>query len=607
MWRHLLIWLQRLSQARGIALAYFVVASITILFTRFNGGLALVWPATGVLLAYLLSSTPARRVPALWACCTVSVIATSIFGFGPLIALPLAILNVAEAWLIMAVLDRTRPQRDYFESLRGLTILVIVAGLAVPAVCAVPGAAFSWIASGRPFGEQWVNWLAGHGLGTLLVTPIALFARRGEIAGWISNAGPVRRGEAMLLLTIVAAFTAATFTHENLPILFLPFLPMMIATCRLGRLGASLSALLLSVIAAALTLNGQGPIWSLEASVAFRSQYLQFYLATALLLVLPAAAVLKERSNLLSKLREEQAIHRLLAENSGDIMLSLSRAGEVRFVSPSAREVLGHEPAAIVGENILRFVDRAHMGRVLAARQDALATPGRTVRLETRSAPVEGPALWLETKIRAVADDNGGIIGLVCSVRDISERKAAERELTRAANTDALTGLANRRAFMASLAQTLYAARTSGVGAILVLVDIDHFKSVNDRYGHATGDEVLRSVAALGTSLLTEKDMMARIGGEEFALLLHGLTLDQACMLCERLRAEIESSTVFDGRRTPFNVTISLGLGRLEGSETLAQAMEAADEALYRAKRQGRNQLRVAGPAPPGAGPVRAV
>lgn len=607
MWRHLSIWLQRLSRARGIALAYFVVASVTILFTRFNGGLALVWPATGVLLAYLLSCPRTQRVPALLACGAVSFIATAAVGFGPLIALPLAILNILEARLIMAGLDRARPRRDYFESLKGLTVFVIVAGLVVPGLCAVPGALLAWTASGRPVGEQWLSWIAGHGLGTLLITPLALFARRGELSFWTRSASPVRRAEAVLLLLLVAAFTVATFAYENLPILFLPFMPMMIATCRLGRLGASLSALLLAVVATTLTLNGHGPIWGLEASIAFRSQYLQFYLVTGLLLVLPAAAVLKERSNLLAKLREEQAIHRLLAENSGDIMLSLSRTGEVRFVSPSAREVLGHEPGAIMGENILRFVDRAHVNRVLAARQEALAVPGRTVRLETRSAPAEGPALWLETKIRAVADEEGDIIGLVCSVRDISERKAAERELTRAANTDALTGLANRRAFMASLAQSLYAARTSGVSAILVLVDIDHFKSVNDRYGHATGDEVLRSVAALGTSLLTEKDMMARIGGEEFALLLHGLTLDQACTLCERLRGEIASAALFDGRRTPFNVTISLGLSPLKGPETLAQAMEAADEALYRAKRQGRNQIQVAGSGPPGAGPLRAV
>lgn len=607
MWRDLQSWLRRLARVRGFVLAYFIVASVTIFFTRFNGGLALVWPATGLLLAYLLSTSRRRFAPVLWACGAVSVVATSLFGFGPAVAVPLAVVNIGEAMIIMLALDRVRPQRDYFESLAGLTAFVVVAGIAVPAVCGIPGALLAWAASGRPFDEQWLSWIAGHGLGTLLVTPIALFARRGEFAGWRQGSTGRRQVEAAILFALVAVVTALTFVHGHLPILFLPFLPMMFTTCRLGRLGASLSALILCIIATMLTLQGQGPIWTLSASAAFRAQYLQFYLVTALLLVLPVAAVLKERSNLLGKLREEQAIHRLLAENSGDIMLSLSRDGEIRFVSPAAREILGQEPTSVIGENVLRFVDPAHVERMLGAREEALAAPGSTVRLETRSAPASGSALWLETKIRAVADDKGDVLGLVCSVRDISERKAAERELTRAANTDALTGLANRRAFMAALAQSIYSARETGVDTMLVLIDIDFFKAVNDRYGHSTGDEVLRSVATMGAGLLSGRDMMARIGGEEFALLLHGLNLEHACALCERFRSEMEASIMFDGRRAPFNVTISLGINRLSGTETLAQAMEAADEALYRAKRQGRNQIQVAGgmPVDPAPSPRR--
>ena len=578
----------------AIAIAYLVAAAGTIAFTRFNGGLALVWPATGILLAWLLVTKKGDWGPALLACAATSFIATTLFGFGLAAALPLAILNIGEAVLIVILLRRARPESDYFESLPGLSVFLFVAGLAVPAVAALPGALLSTALTYQPFSQQWIGWFAGHSLGTLLVVPIALLVLRGEVAGWAKESPIPRIGETIFLSVLTIACAAVTFLIEDLPILFLPFLPMMLMTCRLGRLGASLSTLLLAVVATGLTIENLGPVAHLDGDLAYRAQYLQFYLVTAALLVLPAAAALKERGNLLVKLRKEEAIHRLLAENSGDIMLSLTLDGDIQFVSPAARDLLHHNPATIVGQNIIRFSHPRFARRLVQARAAALSQPGRTVKVEAQPALPDGPGAWLEAKIRAVPGERGEPIGLVCSVRDITERKAAEKELARAANTDALTGLANRRSFMAVLARSLYKARRNGAVTTLVLLDIDHFKQVNDRHGHGVGDEVLRGLATLCSSMLGPRDMMARIGGEEFALLLRGLPAAQAALLCERLRSEVQSFVACETDDGPVSVSISLGLTEVRGEDTIASAMRAADEALYRAKRLGRNQIQTA-------------
>lgn len=157
-------------------------------------------------------------------------------------------------------------------------------------------------------------------------------------------------------------------------------------------------------------------------------------------------------------------------------------------------------------------------------------------------------------------------------------------ELRRDALTDPLTGLPNRRAFFNSLTQQT----ASGEPACVAIIDIDHFKQVNDRLGHAAGDAVLRRFAEIARSSFRGNDMVGRIGGEEFAVILRGVTVEQACMVCQRLTDRFADALI----ETPFGpvqVTISTGIAAI-GSDGEA-VMAAADSALYAAKRGGRSRL----------------
>lgn len=174
-----------------------------------------------------------------------------------------------------------------------------------------------------------------------------------------------------------------------------------------------------------------------------------------------------------------------------------------------------------------------------------------------------------------------------------------ERQLRRLAYTDGLTGLLNRRGFDEQGARCIARARFDRQPSAVLLIDLDHFKRVNDLHGHAAGDAVLRHVGALIPQLVRPCDVVGRIGGEEIAIIMPSTTPDAARASAERLRAAIADASVeVDGRR--LRVTASIGVGTTGAGGDHVAAMRQADAALYEAKGQGRNRVIDAGAGLPG-------
>lgn len=174
------------------------------------------------------------------------------------------------------------------------------------------------------------------------------------------------------------------------------------------------------------------------------------------------------------------------------------------------------------------------------------------------------------------------------------------RRLKRRADHDFLTGTLTRGALFQHIDRLLEQHRHHGESppVALLMLDLDHFKAVNDKHGHATGDRVLRHVAESLRQQLRQEDLLCRLGGEEFAALLPGITLMEAARIAERLRGQVERLPLTNQRGEPLSVTISIGVGQLgHGTDEPAfeHALARADEALYRAKAQGRNQVALAG------------
>jgi len=169
-----------------------------------------------------------------------------------------------------------------------------------------------------------------------------------------------------------------------------------------------------------------------------------------------------------------------------------------------------------------------------------------------------------------------------------------QRRLEQMASTDKLTGLFNRQALDALLTQTLKDVKRDGFPLSTVMVDIDHFKSVNDQYGHASGDIVIAAVAGLLKEKLRKNDIVARWGGEEFLLLLRDCPLNEAVRLAEEIRQSV-SELAITLPKEAVRVTVSAGIAEHMPEETARAFFVRADDALYRAKAAGRNRVEASG------------
>lgn len=188
-----------------------------------------------------------------------------------------------------------------------------------------------------------------------------------------------------------------------------------------------------------------------------------------------------------------------------------------------------------------------------------------------------------------------GSIWAAFALRSSLQREAAiRRELELSAITDELTGLANRRETLASLDRHMAAARRHKRPLSLAILDIDHFKKVNDAHGHPAGDEVIRRVARLALDIMRDQDVVGRLGGEEFVIVLPDTDAVHALAGCERLRRAIAETTVLLESGQALNITLSAGVAELERGDDRTTLIARADEALYDAKAQGRDRVLLA-------------
>ncbi|MES2716585.1 MAG: diguanylate cyclase [Pseudomonadota bacterium] len=243
-------------------------------------------------------------------------------------------------------------------------------------------------------------------------------------------------------------------------------------------------------------------------------------------------------------------------------------------------------------------------GRLLAWEAHLLGSTS-TFEAEFRVRHKRGHWVWMQARGRVVERSPSGEPLRVAGLRmNITRRKETEARLQGLAHTDALTGVLNRRRFTDLAADELSRAQRHATPVALLMIDLDHFKAVNDKLGHAGGDAVLRSFAATAESVMRQGDVFGRVGGEEFAALLPQTTLAGAVVVAERLRQRIQGQPAQVGS-VELAFTVSIGVSAWAGADStepdIDRLMVAADRALYAAKAQGRD--RVVADAPPDAAP----
>jgi diguanylate cyclase (GGDEF)-like protein len=236
-------------------------------------------------------------------------------------------------------------------------------------------------------------------------------------------------------------------------------------------------------------------------------------------------------------------------------------------------------------ENVLREVSRieAEEHRLLAQRRAASARADR--RSESYGLALAGAGLAMLGLL---------VLSAITALRANARADEATAELQRIATTDALTGLWNRRHLLERLEAETGRSRRNGRPLCVAILDVDHFKRVNDRHGHPGGDEVLRALARQIKDAVRLSDVVGRMGGEEFAILMPETDRAQAQLVCERLREMMARKPVTLPSGAALTVTLSTGIALMAGEEASDRLISRADAALYEAKAGGRNCVRLA-------------
>jgi diguanylate cyclase (GGDEF)-like protein/PAS domain S-box-containing protein len=248
----------------------------------------------------------------------------------------------------------------------------------------------------------------------------------------------------------------------------------------------------------------------------------------------------------------------------------------------TAEEVIGKTPRILQREG----TDREDLNKIRKALEEK-----ESVRVNLRNFSKKGNEYWVDLSILPLPDKSGNITHFAAIQRDITGYKKLEQDLQILCRTDPLTTAANRRAFNEIISQEFSRFKRSQKEYALVMIDLDHFKSINDQHGHGAGDRVLIEVTERCKDNLRVHDIIARLGGEEFCILLPYTNLDQAQKVAERLRQKIELMPIIsDGNR--IKVTVSVGISLvLEGDNDGHDAIERADKKLLEAKSMGRNRV----------------
>jgi diguanylate cyclase (GGDEF)-like protein/PAS domain S-box-containing protein len=282
-------------------------------------------------------------------------------------------------------------------------------------------------------------------------------------------------------------------------------------------------------------------------------------------------------------LQKSEARWRSLVHNASDIVALLNPDGTLEYATPAAERLLGYAADSNEGHNLAEFIHPDDLTEVATVFAQLVETPGGQTRTEFRVARRDGSWCWVESlATNRLADPL--VNGIVCNVRDVSDRKAGEEALRRQATHDALTGLPNRVALTTALDA---ASKQRGSPGALLLVDLDGFKDINDGLGHDVGDRVLQEMARRLRARTRSSDVVARLGGDEFALWLTGIERrEQATAVAESILGGLREPVDIDG--TLLYLAASIGVAhRPEHGEDGTALLQAADVAMYRAKEQG--------------------
>lgn len=309
-------------------------------------------------------------------------------------------------------------------------------------------------------------------------------------------------------------------------------------------------------------------------------------------------------------LHESQAFYRMLTEDAEDVHWRMDRDFIITYISPADGRLRGFNADEVVGHSVFELLTEESGGllrEVLNPKAFSSLPLGQTSsqKIEVQQRCKDGSLIWGEVLIKSDHNDRCELVGYHGITRNVTERKRLEEQIRQLAFYDTLTNLPNRRLLQEHLDQAMVDSRRSHHYSALLYLDLDNFKPLNDMYGHGIGDLLLKEVASRLKCCVREDDTVARIGGDEFVVLLRKLDTQwkeastQATAVAEKIRVRLAKHYVL--RPAPaapaiaHECTACIGVALFRGQDEIpARLMERADQAMYQAKEEGRNRVQLA-------------
>jgi diguanylate cyclase (GGDEF)-like protein/PAS domain S-box-containing protein len=402
-----------------------------------------------------------------------------------------------------------------------------------------------------------------------------------ELRGGLGAGGIVAALSIAPALLIGAAALDPTMTHRNRPVESAP-------VAGFGRV-VWLSVAALTPLTVLLTLSVTG--------LGTRATRIVAALCAVVVVVLALTRMWRLIATVRT-LTERRGQDRLAAmvEHSSDVVLLVDAHGVISYASPGLASTLGHRPADWTGRGLIDLVAADDRNAAATELHRAVSLPrGEMVKFEASLVRVDGQRRRMEATIANLLGGDA-VDGMVATFRDVTEQRDLERQLSHRAFHDELTGLANRALFIDRMDHALRVARPESDPVVVLFVDLDDFKSVNDALGHAVGDQMLRSIADRIRRIAGDGDTPARLGGDEFAVLLEDRGgVDRALDVAEELLASLREPVALAGY--DLAVLASVGVAVSTPGMTTAGLLRDADIAMYEAKRAGKSQIKIFDPA----------
>ncbi|APX94459.1 PAS domain S-box protein [Halomonas sp. 1513] len=603
-------WLTGLAIMAVVGLGYFAGAWLGVTQTISPDGKAIIWPPNAVALAALLL-LPVHR----WAWIIPAVMAAEIIADIPAFplwaAVSFGLINLFEVFLAASLIRWFTGPLFNFDSLSRGGYFVLFGPLLAAGTAALFGAGVyhGLAGEGGEYLARWQMWWFGDALGLVLLTPLlVIFAHQYQVLlqTW-TRKRLLELGALLLLLGVMGTVLMVTMgekdsSHPLSLVLLLP--PVLWAAARFGVPGAVALVALVATTSIAWTVHGSWALHDEDPEGAILA--LQQFLAVTATVGIGVGLLMDEIEAQRMRLR---LFERTMESIYDAVIITDARRLDdpIIWVNDTFETLFGYSRDEVIGRNC-RFLQHGEEDQEgVREVHDALRCK-QPVQTLVRNYRRDGQPLWIQMSLAPVSDSHGRVTHFVGVQHDLTELKRSEEELerrvaertealqkanarlTQQAATDWLTGAANRRQLMRQARRELARAQRNGTPLSLLCLDLDHFKTVNDVHGHQVGDQVLKQVASTMEENLRPSDLLARVGGEEFQILLPDTDIEQAGEIAERIRSTLYDLEIRLNDKV-LKITVSVGCAQIgRDGEDIDSLMRIGDKRLYEAKALGRNR-----------------